>query len=137
MHTAHLEDHPENEQRCSVRSQMMKTIHESDEKCDPIVPYPSDVKMKLMADRPERIPATFRLSANYQQKLDQSKCQAVYPRATTTALRTSIAEHRAPAPDFRLPPRSIPKSPFSTTSRPSRSRPRNSRPSSTPPRNSR
>jgi len=102
MHTAHLEAHPENEQRCSVRSQMMQAIHDSDEKCDPIVPYPSDVTMKLMAARPERIPATFRLSANYKQKLDQSKCQAVYARSTTTALHASISERRTPTPDFRV-----------------------------------
>lgn len=103
-HQEHIEDHadPEMATHLSAHSAVIQAIHESSEMCQPIVPYPTDVKLKaMMQHQPEKIPATFHLKANYNQILDQAKCQAMYQRVSSKALLASISDKQM-HPSFRV-----------------------------------
>ena len=82
----------------------LELIEKSDEICNPIVPVPRDVKLKSIQDIPKGIPSTFMLKSNYDTKIKDAKCMAVYPRVNTKMMMTSLEQKKAYAPLFRVAP---------------------------------
>jgi len=96
-----LAEYPEEER---LYQSTVRLIKESEEKCQPILPLPRDVKLKAMQDVPKAVPATFQLKGDYDTKLKESKCVAVYPRVNTKMMSTSLEQHKAFPPLFRVAP---------------------------------
>jgi C1A family cysteine protease len=80
----------------------MELIQQSEEKCQPILPVPRDIKLKAIHEQPRKIPSTFMIQSNYDQKLKESKCLAVYPRVNTKMMSTSLEQNKAFPPLFRV-----------------------------------
>lgn len=81
-------------------STQLKMI-EGEEKCEAILPYPRDVIVPRLAKAPAKISSTLRLS-NYQEKLKETKCMAIYPRVNSTMMTVANQEKKAIAPLFRV-----------------------------------
>jgi hypothetical protein len=80
----------------------LELIAHSDEKCQAIVPVPREIKLKSIQEVPRIIPSTFMLKGDYDLKLKQTKCLAVYPRVNTKMMTTSLEQNKAFPPLFRV-----------------------------------
>lgn len=80
----------------------LELIKQSDEVCQPIVPIPRDVKLKAIRDLPKKIPSTFMIQSNYDNKLKDTKCLAIYPRVNTKMMSSSLQDNKAFPPLFRV-----------------------------------
>ena len=88
----------------TVHRSMVQIIKESGEKCYPILPYAYETPIRHQTLPPSEIPKTFRLSGNYQDKLKENTCVAIYNRVPLRTLQTSIKDRKAPAPKLRIAP---------------------------------
>jgi hypothetical protein len=80
----------------------LSLIKESDDTCDPIVPVQREIKLKAIQDVPKGIPTTFMMKSNYDEKIKSAKCLSIYPRVNTKMMSTSVSQHKALAPLFRV-----------------------------------
>jgi hypothetical protein len=98
-YTSVLSEYPQEDK---LYKSTLKLIKESDEKCQPIVPIPRDIKLKTIQEAPKAVPATFMVKANYDEKLKEAKCLAIYPRVNTKMMSTSIEQGKSFPPLFRV-----------------------------------
>ena len=94
-----LVDYPSEEK---LYKSTLELINQSDEQCYPIVPIPRDIKLKAIQDVPRSIPSTFMIKGDYDMKLKQAKCLALYPRVNSKMMTASLEQHKAFPPLFRV-----------------------------------
>lgn len=88
----------------SAHRSMIQIIKQSGEQCFPILPYADETPIQHKTFLPAEIPKAFRLSGNYDDKLKEKKCLALYKRVSFETLSTSVKEKKVMTPHSRIAP---------------------------------